>query len=702
MNRRFSDNVTWIAEEVSRQVAGGAKRLKVTLPRPSGPTLLLAVSVREQFSRRTWELALMGDGPCRLCRRKVEALRSEGASPLELARLIYRAADVVTSCDCAAAARGQIGGERRGEPRSTPSPRRINILPAASADAAPQPTTGVIKIKPASSVSSPSRGADDVSEVREGAPSFICSLASGVVVGVTLTNQVCHLLARHCDESNRHGREVGGVIAGYSFEAEAVGDRKNIQTVATDIIPVESSDSSGAYLCLSEQDWLYVQRQFDEKYSAQGKVRVGWYHTHPTQTVFFSNMDADAHTVFRQPHQFALVVDPRKMEAGLFYWKDYEKLLHAGPLRFMLEARAEGASAGARSLTLTGAGQPHPRPLSPWRLSLFAGGAAATLIVWTVTAVRVPTLDDINVAALGLLAGLRLWNGGFFHPAQTRASNGRSGAAGLRERLAADADAARDRLGGRSLIALMVILLTLGAVLYLLNRQPAPAGGEMRNTTATLRQAAGEVLSVPGDDVQPKQPTHLLLVSDRIVDGKATRTLTSAGPRSLQVTYVAAPPQNGRAKWDAPRKSESSFFKTVFGLGIEWQRNTTEQKDFQSALGMTEADGFWGQETRAAFLSKAVELRESGGLLVFKIGRDDARVRFLDGRRKPRAAGARAWTDAWWRGAALILALGCAGWATATCLTRACSLAPREVLFLFLLALILYELMQVGRGRRRQ
>lgn len=51
--------------------------------------------------------------------------------------------------------------------------------------------------------------------------------------------------------------------------------------------------------------------------------------------------------------------------------------------------------------------------------------------------------------------------------------------------------------------------------------------------------------------------------------------------------------------------------------------------------------------------------------------------------------------------AVLLLTLGCAGWLAVTCLTRACSLAPQEVLFLFLLALILYELMQVGRGERR-
>src|ERR1044072_6339812 len=202
---------------------------------------------------------------------------------------------------------------------------------------------------------------------------------------------------------------------------------------------------------------------------------------------------------------------------------------------------------------------------------------------------------------------------------------------GLRERLAAQVAAARSRLGDRSLIALTVVLLMLGTALYVLNRQLAPSGGGTRNTTAAQREVTGEVSSVPGDDARPPQPTHFLLILDRIVDGKPTRTLASGGARAATVTYVAAPPQNGRARWDAPKTSESSFFKTVFGWGVEWERSTVEQKVFQSALGMTEADGFWGHETRAAFLSKAVELRESGGLLVFKLGRDNVRVRFMDG-----------------------------------------------------------------------
>lgn len=552
MSRRFSDSVTWAAGEISRQLEGGVERLEVTLSLASGRALLLAVGLREESSRRTWGLSLPGEGPCPLCRRNVEALRGEGASPSELARLIYRAVNVVASCGCAAGAREHIGGRRRGEHRPTPPPRRINVLPQshASADSAPQAAAGVIRVKPPSSAASAaSRRAEDAGEARAGAPSFNYSLAGGVAVGVTLTDRVCRLLARHCDESNRHGREVGGVIAGYSFEAEDADGRKSIQTVATDIIPVEASDSSGAHLCLGEQDWLHVQRQFDEKYTAQGKVRVGWYHTHPTQSVFFSSMDADAHTVFRQPHQFALVVDPRKMEAGLFYWSDYEKLRHAGPLRFMLEARGAG--------------------------------------------------------------------------------DGRGGGAGLRESLAAYAHAARGRLGGRSLVALAAVLLMSGTALYLLKRQPGPPAGGTRGTTAAQRQAAAEAPPAQADDAQPKQPTHLLLISEVIVDGKESRTLAAAGPRAPEVTYVAGRPQNGRARWEATKKSEAIFFRKVFAWEIEWEQSTAEQKAFQTALGIAEADGRWGPGTRSALLSKAVELRESGGLLVFKLGGEEVRVRFM-------------------------------------------------------------------------
>ncbi|MCA9073144.1 MAG: hypothetical protein KDA84_29680, partial [Planctomycetaceae bacterium] len=60
------------------------------------------------------------------------------------------------------------------------------------------------------------------------------------------------------------------------------------------------------------------------KFEPVGKKRLGWYHTHPTQGLFFSSHDHDVHQIFRQPYQFGLVIDPRVMEAEAYFWMDPE------------------------------------------------------------------------------------------------------------------------------------------------------------------------------------------------------------------------------------------------------------------------------------------------------------------------------------------------------------------------------------------
>jgi proteasome lid subunit RPN8/RPN11 len=636
---RLSDNITRVVEQVSREVERGKKRPAITLTLPSGLPLRMVVGVRKQLLRYTWEVALIPreSVPCGLCCSDIASLRSAGASASELSRLLYRAVEVVSSCDCTASRGERFSEEASGAARPSLPPRRINILSQESSasggtDAAPQALTGLIKIKPASPDTSLSQGAANAVEVRGSAPSFVYSLASGVVVGVTLISHACELMIRHCSESNRHGREVGGVLVGYSFEVEAVHGARSIQSVTTDIIPITSSDSSGAHLCLSEQDWLYVQRLFDTKYTAQGKVRIGWYHTHPTQKVFFSGMDVDTHTVFRQPHQFALVIDPQKMEAGLFYWKDYERQLLAGPLRFMLEARGEATHGRMSTLGSPTGEQPRRAALSPQRFGLFILAALLCLIP-KVTSGQPLTLSDINLAVLGLFAGLRLWNGDFFHPEPPRMNGSRSGLAGVRVIWAASASALRDWFRERSVGTLLTLLLGLtlsGGTLYLLFQHNTSTNGGRQNAVEAQRRAQEQIQEVSRDDALLQQLTLTLFMADKITRRKEIRTFTSESP-AAKVTYMATPPQDGRVRWEVAGRfqDEKAFFQSVFGLSISSEVSTTEQKDFQSALGVADADGLWGAKTRAAFVNKASEFCDSGEMLVFRSGTAEARVKFM-------------------------------------------------------------------------
>jgi len=183
------------------------------------------------------------------------------------------------------------------------------------------------------SQSTPSRiqrqRADLVPEVRY-------QLRSGAYVNATVSGRVCRGLADHGAQSNEHGREVGGFVVGHWCEQQR-GDGKSEHTVsATDLIPLASYDSSSAHISFTERAWIRAEEELEQKYASAGKVRLGWYHTHPVQGIFFSDKDQDAHTMFSEPYQFALVIDPLRMEAGWFYWTSYEERILAGPICFGL------------------------------------------------------------------------------------------------------------------------------------------------------------------------------------------------------------------------------------------------------------------------------------------------------------------------------------------------------------------------------
>jgi proteasome lid subunit RPN8/RPN11 len=643
MYGRASESITGLAEHVSGAVKSGKKRSAIKLPLPSGFSLPLVVGVRQKLFRPTWEVAINGSEiACELCRRDVGALKSAGTSTSALAHVLRQIALIVSACECVPAASSRIDVEAETAPRPVAlarhTPLRINVLSQDSSAVAaglnsPGPTT-VIKIRSASSDNSPARNTGDARVLQECAPSFAYGLASGVRVGVTLTQYVCELMARHCGESNQHGREVGGILVGYSHEVATGESNKAIETVTTDIIPVKSSDSSGAHLRLDESDWLYVQQLFDTKYTTQGKVRVGWYHTHPTQGVFFSNMDVDAHTVFRQPHQFALVIDPRQMEAGLFYWKDYASLLLAGPLRFMLVSRAGETS----RVGTTAMGEP-PRLLflSPQRVVVFALAVAVAgwMLVWEASSARQLTLSQASLTALVIFAGLRLWNGGFFHPKSTDDfARGHGKTVGTRFAWETLASTTRERLKGRRVAAFAVLLLTLislGVILYSRYYGDQPK----QSQSATRSEVQPHTTSAPQMAVPGTLPPQRISLSEGLMDGREIRTL-KVESSAVEVTYIALPGEDERRRWEllGQAKDEKAFLAAAFKLNLLAKQATPELKTLQVALGMAEVDGYWGQDTREALLRKAAELRGSGRVLSLNLGGRDVSIMFVRGVRQ--------------------------------------------------------------------
>lgn len=167
-------------------------------------------------------------------------------------------------------------------------------------------------------------------------PEVSYQLRSGCYVSATISGRVCRGLADHGAESNEHGREVGGIVVGHWCKQQRADGKSEHTLSLTDLIAVASYDSSSAHISFTERAWVRAEEELTEKYASAGKIRLGWYHTHPIQGIFFSSKDHSAHSIFSEPYQFALVIDPLRMEAGWFYWASYEDRILAGPICFAL------------------------------------------------------------------------------------------------------------------------------------------------------------------------------------------------------------------------------------------------------------------------------------------------------------------------------------------------------------------------------
>lgn len=155
-------------------------------------------------------------------------------------------------------------------------------------------------------------------------------------VTTTVTGKTCRALVEHSKESNVHGREIGGLLVGYRNLHETANGLSYHELVVTNTVPVKSFHSSSVQLTFTEDEWRKAEEFVRHQLAPEGKTRLGWYHTHPLQGIFFSSDDQECHKLFSEPYEFAMVIDPRTMEAGLFYWASVSDQRIAGPICFPL------------------------------------------------------------------------------------------------------------------------------------------------------------------------------------------------------------------------------------------------------------------------------------------------------------------------------------------------------------------------------
>src|SRR4051812_41992298 len=174
-----------------------------------------------------------------------------------------------------------VTGEIRDERPA--NSRRVTFLARESATAAPFVAETAVRVQ---------RGADHLADIRY-------QLKDGSEVRIITPSHTAHALRTHAAESNVHGLEVGGLLVGFcdmKLHSDGITD---YFVVLTDTIPLRSRDTSDSHVAFDEECWNFVDDEMDAHHTPRGKVRLGWYHTHPTQGIFFSNHDRDAHTIFR-------------------------------------------------------------------------------------------------------------------------------------------------------------------------------------------------------------------------------------------------------------------------------------------------------------------------------------------------------------------------------------------------------------------
>lgn len=139
----------------------------------------------------------------------------------------------------------------------------------------------------------------------------------------SIENEPVHVLVGSDAFTNidRHAKsdtsqEVGGFLVGRPFEWKG---QTYVEIV--DAFIGEVSSSSAVHWTISHRTWIHAQSTVREQFP--GLHIVGWYHTHPNMSVFFSTQDYAIHEgFFRELWHVALVLEPSSREAGFFIWDE--------------------------------------------------------------------------------------------------------------------------------------------------------------------------------------------------------------------------------------------------------------------------------------------------------------------------------------------------------------------------------------------
>lgn len=613
LGKHLSESIERAAVHLRNEFAQGQRYAWVGVDLADRRRLFLKVSKQETGTAAFGVEFDRDFAPCSACQRLIEEDIRRYEDTTDSIFFLREAVSAVQDCGCLLSTRQRQDEVTlpHVEPPVALARRVIKVSP--SGGNAPVAT----RQHPAPDVvarEAPPRGVADAGDSVSYAPELSYELPPARKIAVTLNRDCVNALKAHCANSNLHNREVGGIIVGYVNEAE-VPDGTSFQVTATDIVPFISDDSSHSHLRLDEEAWLTAGREIEAKYTVQRKSRLGWYHTHPTQGVFFSGQDFDTHAVFTQPHQFALVVDPQGMEAGLFYWQDHPNRRLSQPLRFKLSLPRSTAPATVRRREEST--MPAAAPISVPRLLAFstlAAGLAAYLVRKPVGSRLSP--EDACLISMMVLFGLRLWNArafqfnvGFETVAVRRVSKFlRAGSRQLVARLRALPPLV-------ALSLLILFLLASGGLLYFAssgwpNRFSFWSGATQLKQTMQATLPAAITTPAGGENRPATQVKSIPLVLKENGTGRNVQLVLSSQTPAAQPTEVVYVTRLNRNEEEffspRPANAENLFFTKVIGQKFP---DEAFVRALQGALNLPKPDGKWGATTRRALLSHARQNR---------------------------------------------------------------------------------------------
>ena len=110
-------------------------------------------------------------------------------------------------------------------------------------------------------------------------------------------------------------QEIGGILVGnYCVDEKS----KRFWVDIIGFIPAKHTEAGGAHLRFTLETWADLDDELDARFKDQEHVSVGWYHSHPNLSVFFSPADESVHKHFASWWQVAIVIDPIREEIAFF------------------------------------------------------------------------------------------------------------------------------------------------------------------------------------------------------------------------------------------------------------------------------------------------------------------------------------------------------------------------------------------------